>query len=59
MDDVNTLDAMKPAIELYVPHRPSWVSAVAGADQKKTMPDSESVGTGGGMAAKIKEKITG
>ena len=43
MDDVNALDDAKPAIELYAPERVSWVSAISGADQKKDMPNSESV----------------
>ena len=43
LDDTSALDNLKPAIELYVPHRPSWVSAVEGAAQKKNMPDSEDV----------------
>ena len=47
MDDANALDDAKPGIELYAPHRPSWVSAVSGADQKKNMPGSESVGSAG------------
>ena len=43
MDDVNALEDAKPAIELYVPERVSWVGAVNGADQKKNMPGSDSV----------------
>lgn len=37
------MDAAKPALELYVPERVSWVSAVSGAEQKKDMPGSASV----------------
>ena len=55
MDDLNALESNAPGIELYVPHRPSWVSKVAGADQKKNMPDSESVDQG--MAEKLKDKL--
>lgn len=43
MDDINAFEEAKPAIELYVPHRASWVTAVGGADQKKNMPGSDSV----------------
>lgn len=43
MDDLNGLEDAKPGVELYVPHRPSWVQAVPGADQKKNMPGSDSV----------------
>jgi hypothetical protein len=43
MDDLSSLEDAKPAIELYAPHRPSWVGAIGGADQKKNMPGSDSV----------------
>jgi len=43
MDDLNALNDAKPALELYVPERVSWVNAVGGADQKKNMPGSDSV----------------
>ena len=56
MDDYNAFEDAKPAIELYVPHRVSWVAGVPGADQKKNMPGSESVESGG-VAQKLKEKL--
>lgn len=43
MDDAKAMDAAKPALELYVPERVSWVSPISGADQKKDMPGSASV----------------
>lgn len=43
MDDVDALDQAQPAVELYAPERVSWVGAVAGAGQKKAMPDSADV----------------
>jgi len=43
MDDAKAIDAAKPALELYVPERVSWVSPISGADQKKDMPGSASV----------------
>jgi hypothetical protein len=43
LDDQNALEDAAPAIELYVPHRPSWVSGIDGAAQKKNMPDSDNV----------------
>jgi len=43
MDDVEALNAAKPAIELYVPERVSWLSGISGADQLKEMPGSEKV----------------
>lgn len=43
LDDLNALEDAAPGLELYVPNRPSWVSGVKGADQKKNMPDSDSV----------------
>lgn len=43
MDDTNALEQAQPAVELYVPDRVSWVSAVGGAGQKKGMPDSPDV----------------
>lgn len=56
MDDLNSLEDSKPALELYAGYRPSWVSKVGGADQKKDMPNSESIESGG-IAQKIKEKV--
>jgi len=43
LDDDQALEKNAPAIELYAPIRPSWVTKVNGADQKKNMPDSDSV----------------
>ena len=43
MDSPQAMLDAKPAIELFAPERVPWVSAVAGAAQKKSMPDSESV----------------
>jgi hypothetical protein len=56
MDDFNSLEDAKPALELYAGHRPSWVNKIGGADQKKDMPGSESIESGG-MMDKIKEKV--
>ena len=47
LDDENALESQKPGIELYAGYRPSWVTGVSGADQKKDMPGSESIGSGG------------
>ncbi len=55
LDDYNSLEDQKPAIELYAPHRPSWVTKVGGADQKANMPGSESVDDS--MIGKLKESM--
>lgn len=47
LDDTTSLDSAKPAIELYVTEKPSWVGSIVGADQKKGMPGSESVAPSG------------
>lgn len=43
LDDDKALESNEPKIELYVPHRPGWVSKVGGADQLKNMPGSDKV----------------
>jgi hypothetical protein len=43
MDDVDILEGNAPEVELYVPQRPKWVSAIQGAWQKKGMPDAADV----------------
>jgi hypothetical protein len=40
LDDYDALEKAAPGVELYAPHRPSWVQPVSGAAQKKSMPDS-------------------
>ena len=55
LDDYDALEDQKPGIELYTPHRPSWVTKVGGADQKQNMPNSDSVDEG--MMGKLKEKM--
>ena len=37
MDDVDALDAAKPSVELFTPHRVKWVPETQGAEQKQTM----------------------
>ncbi|EME46842.1 hypothetical protein DOTSEDRAFT_70715 [Dothistroma septosporum NZE10] len=43
MDDPKALEDAAPGVELFAPDRPSWLSAVHGAAQKKAMPDSADV----------------
>ncbi|KAF2767351.1 hypothetical protein EJ03DRAFT_315958 [Teratosphaeria nubilosa] len=43
MDDPKIIEAAKPAMELYVPQRASWLAPVAGSQQLKDMPGSASV----------------
>ena len=38
IDDPNALNDAKPALELYVIRRVSWVPEVPGADEKEMMP---------------------
>lgn len=43
LDGSSALNDAKPVIELFAPERVEWVSQVGGADQKKSMPGSDSV----------------
>lgn len=58
MDDISALEDAKPMLELFAPERPSWVGSISGAAQKQSMPDSESVASGG-IASTIKSALVG